>query len=174
MRRLMLLRHAKAERPVGVRDLERTLDARGQEDAPRIGAYMASHGLKPDKVIVSTSARTQQTWDLASGAFDKPPPVTFDERVYENETEILFDLVGTTEPEVQSLLLVGHSPSVHELAEFLIGTGDLDGRRLLHEKFPTAALVVIDFDAVAWDGVKASSGRFERFVTPKSFPDASE
>jgi phosphohistidine phosphatase len=174
MRRLILLRHAKAERPVGVRDLDRPLDSRGQEDAPRVGAYMTNHGLRPDKVIVSTSVRTQQTWDLAAGAFDKPPPVTFDERVYENESDILFGLIGTTEPQIQSLLLVGHSPSVHELAEFLIGTGDLEGRRLLHEKFPTAALVVIDFDADAWDRVEASSGRFERFVTPKSFPEATE
>jgi phosphohistidine phosphatase len=39
MRRLMLLRHAKTERPTpGQRDRERMLTKRGRADAPAIGA----------------------------------------------------------------------------------------------------------------------------------------
>ena len=46
--RLMLLRHAKSERPVlGQRDHDRTLNKRGHDDAPKIGAYMARHAGEP-------------------------------------------------------------------------------------------------------------------------------
>ena len=49
MRRLLLLRHAKAERSQpGQRDRDRVLAERGRNDAPRIGAYLARHGLVPD------------------------------------------------------------------------------------------------------------------------------
>ena len=54
MRRLMLLRHAKTERPEpGERDRDRKLMKRGRADAPVIGAYMAHHGLGPDLALVS-------------------------------------------------------------------------------------------------------------------------
>ena len=48
MRRLMLLRHAKSDWTVpGARDHDRTLNARGREAAPKMGAYMARHALVP-------------------------------------------------------------------------------------------------------------------------------
>ena len=54
MRRLFLFRHGKAERSEpGMPDRERALIDRGRKDAARIGAYMASHGLVPDRVILS-------------------------------------------------------------------------------------------------------------------------
>jgi phosphohistidine phosphatase len=60
MRRLMLLRHAKSDwtRP-GTRDHERALAPRGREAEPRIGAYMAHHGLTPDLVLCSTATRAR-------------------------------------------------------------------------------------------------------------------
>src|SRR5579885_942709 len=54
MRRLLLLRHAKAERSVpGAADQERNLVERGRSDAGKIGLYMASHGLVPDQVLLA-------------------------------------------------------------------------------------------------------------------------
>ena len=48
MRRLLLLRHAKAERSApGASDHERALIERGRKDAVKIGAYMAGHALIP-------------------------------------------------------------------------------------------------------------------------------
>src|SRR5258708_13854511 len=61
--RLMLLRHAKAEKAEsGMRDRDRRLNARGRDDAARIAAHMARHALLPDRVIVSSAQRTRETW----------------------------------------------------------------------------------------------------------------
>src|ERR1043166_3833663 len=78
MRRLMLLRHAKSDRSKpGERDRDRTVAPRGRAAAPRIGAYMAGHGLRPDLVICSTAVRTRETWDLVAPAFRKAPQVAY-------------------------------------------------------------------------------------------------
>ena len=67
MRRLLLFRHAKAERTEpGERDFERVLTDQGRKDAARIGAYMAGHSCVPDRVAISPSARTQETWKFAA------------------------------------------------------------------------------------------------------------
>ena len=74
MRRLLLFRHAKAERSEpGTQDRSRGLIDRGRKDAARIGAYMATHALVPDRVMMSPAARTQETWKHAAAAF-KPAP----------------------------------------------------------------------------------------------------
>jgi phosphohistidine phosphatase len=168
MRRLMLLRHAKSDWSLpGQGDHDRALATRGREAAPRIGAYMARHRLRPDHVICSTAMRTRETWELVAPEFAKPPPVIYDERIYANNPEILLDIVRRTGPEVQVLLLVGHNPSLHVVAEQLSATSHGDARRQLREKFPTAGLAVIDFPIDAWDRVHPRAGRLERMITPR-------
>jgi phosphohistidine phosphatase len=167
MRRLMLLRHAKSDRSQpGQRDHDRPLAPRGRETAPRIGAYMAGHGLRPDLVVCSTAARTRETWDLVAPAFGDPSRIAYDERIYKNDPAILLDVVKETAPGVHVLLLVGHNPSFQALAESLTASGHGDARQRLREKFPTAALAVIDFPVDAWGRVHPHSGRLDRLITP--------
>jgi phosphohistidine phosphatase len=175
MRRLMLLRHAKSDwtRP-GTRDHERTLAPRGREAAPRIGAYMARHGLLPDLVLCSTATRTRETWDLAAATFPDPPPTTYDERVYESGAGTLLDVVKEAKPGVHGLLLVGHNPGLHDLAQRLIASGDVDMRQRLTEKFPTGALAVIDFAVDDWRKLHPRSGRLDRFVVPRMLEAATD
>ena len=52
-------------------------------DAARIGAYMASHGLTPDRVIVSPAARCQETWTLMASAMRPAPAVSTLEQIYD-------------------------------------------------------------------------------------------
>jgi phosphohistidine phosphatase len=74
--RLMLLRHAKAEKAEpGARDQTRRLNDRGRSDSETIGAYLARHDLVPDLVVVSTAQRTRETWEHVAQAFSPTPGV---------------------------------------------------------------------------------------------------
>jgi phosphohistidine phosphatase len=175
MRRLLLLRHAKAERPhQSGRDRDRVLTQRGRDDAARAGAFVVRHGLIPDLVVVSPSARTRETWDFAAAAFADAPEPVFDERIYEAEAQMLLEVIAETGPEVASLLLVGHNPGMQELAALLIASGDLEARQRLNENFPTAALAVIDFALPDWSRLHPKSGRLERFVDRHSLAAATD
>jgi phosphohistidine phosphatase len=175
MRRLMLLRHAKSDRSdPGARDYDRVLNTRGREAAPRVGAYMASHGLIPDLAIVSPAARTRETWELVAAALSTQPQVLYDERIYQNIPDVLLGLVNRTNPGVQVLLLVGHNPSLGMLAEMLTASGHGDARQRLREKFPTAALAVIDFAIDAWNRMHPHSGRLDRLITPRLLEASSD
>ena len=62
MRRLLLLRHGKAEpSQPGMPDLTRALIDRGRKAAAKIGPYLPSHSLTPDRVVFSPAARTRET-----------------------------------------------------------------------------------------------------------------
>jgi phosphohistidine phosphatase len=175
MRRLMLLRHAKSDRSSpGAVDRDRSLEPRGKETAPRIGAYMARHGLVPEMTICSTARRTRDTWTLVAAAFTKPPAVTFEDRIYDATANAILDVVHETGDDVHCLLIVGHNPGLQDLAGLLIAAGDVEARERLHEKFPTAGLAVIDFAYDDWEKLHRRTGRLDRFVTPRSLTAATD
>src|SRR5947207_9952859 len=112
MLRLMLLRHAKSDRGLpGASDHDRPLNPRGLEAAPKVGVYMAEHGLAPDLALASTAARARQTLDLALAAFHKALPtrgqvkIVSDRRLYLASAERILEVVAGTPPAVHTLLV---------------------------------------------------------------------
>ena len=155
-------------------DHDRPLNRRGQEAAPKIGAYMARHGLLPDLVLCSTALRARETWEELATEFTAHPLTVYEERLYNARPERILELVRDTKDRVRSLLLVGHNPGLQELSSLLIASGDLEHRERLREKLPTAGLVVIDFAVDEWTKVHPHAGRLERFVAPRWLEAATD
>ena len=166
MRRLILLRHAKAGPKTGA-DIDRPLAPRGREAAARMGAYLRDEELLPELALVSDSRRTRETWDLVR-PFLGDAQARFERRIYEALPARLLTVVREVEPSVRTLLMIGHNPGFHELAQRLVGHGEDDALADLKKRFPTAAVAVIDFAVDAWADVDAGGGRLDRFVTPKA------
>jgi phosphohistidine phosphatase len=175
MRRLLLLRHAKAERSQpGGNDRDRVLAERGRTDALKLGAYMVRHAFMPDLAVVSTAVRTRETWEQVAAAFQDIPPAKFDDRLYEASPQAILEVIKETGPQVGTLLLIGHNPGVQELAAILIAAGDVDARQRLKEDFPTSALAVVNFAVEDWPKVHRHGGRLEHFVTPESLKSRTD
>ena len=174
MRRLILFRHAKAEASEpGMKDRDRVLVERGRKDAAKIGAYMAGHGIIPDKVVISPAARTQETWKHAASAFRPSPAAMSVEAIYDATPHALLAIIKVSPTPAHTLLIVGHNPGLHEVALMLIASGDIETRERLREKLPTAGLIIIDFAFDDWNKLHPQSGRLERFVSPKSLEAAT-
>lgn len=167
-RRLLLLRHAKADWPHDVLDHQRPLAAGGIAAASLMGAYLAQEKLIPERALVSTSARTRATWSLVQTALRQDIAAVFEPRIYEAHPSDLLDVIRDTPDSVQTLLLVGHNPGIHALALELIARGDQDARENLQYNYPPASLTIVDFKASTWAEISVQSGFLERFVTPKT------
>ena len=168
---LSLLRHAKSSwANPGQQDFDRPLNERGLDAAPRMGAFMAGHGITPDLVLCSPSARTRQTLDLMLPYFSAKPTVLYEDAIYLGAPSILLKRVRKLPADVQHAMIVAHDPGLHRLAMELPGSGDPDMLQTLAQKFPTAALAVIVFEARSWSKVKPGAGRLKLFMTPKRLP----
>ncbi len=163
---LVLVRHAKAAAE-GRTDAERPLADRGRVDAPAIGRWLADQGVVPDLVVVSPARRARQTWELAAGALGTLAPAV-DERVYRNTLDDLLDVVRATPDVVETLVLVGHNPSIEVLAAALDdGAGPLDARLALAEKYPTSGVAVLDVHG-PWAGIARGSATLAAFGVPRA------
>ncbi|WP_030664711.1 histidine phosphatase family protein [Streptomyces rimosus] len=152
LRRLLLLRHAKADRPPGTADHERPLSERGRRDARAAGQLLAKEDWLPDLVLCSTALRTRETWDLAAAELAGLPPVRFEPRLYHPPVPQLLAVVREVPPHVSTLLVVGHNPSLRDAV--LVAAGDGVGRRIrqVEEKFPTAAIALLAWRGT-WEGL---------------------
>ncbi|MFE0426642.1 SixA phosphatase family protein [Streptomyces sp. NPDC058953] len=164
-RRIVLLRHAKADWPE-VSDHERPLAERGRKDAPVAGRRLADTGISFDLALCSSAARTRETWKLAVGELPHRPRTVYEERLYEASLGELIALVNEVSDEVSDLVLIGHNPGMHALADALAGEADGDLLpRMNRSGFPTSAFAVIGFTG-SWKSVEHGVGTLTEFWTP--------
>jgi phosphohistidine phosphatase len=151
---LIVVRHAKADSPLGTPDADRPLSPRGTRDAKAAGDALRAGGRRPDRVICSTALRARQT----VAGLDLDSAVTLESRVYGADVDDLLDLLREQVDDPGVLLLVGHNPSLHELVLSLTGApGD---------RFPTSATAVITFEG-AWSELTPGTGRLVSIWTPR-------
>ena len=168
MHRLILMRHAQAERaaPSGL-DRDRSLDARGRQEALAMGRALAERGLRPDLALVSTATRTRETWELLQEAFGDVE-VRLEPALYNAPSEVLRTHVERAEDEAGCLLVLAHNPGVHMLAhDYLVESAAspsvLDR---MAGGFPTAAVAVFEVDV-------AGRCAYDGFFTPRSVGGAT-
>lgn len=168
MRRLILLRHAKSSwSDPELDDHDRPLNARGRRAAPMMGGWMREQGLAPDHVTMSDSARTQETWALASAAFDAPPEPVVTPLLYHADPATMLDALRAAPAGARTVLMIGHQPGVSGFARKLCGGEAPAQCARAFQHYPTAAAAVFEFDAAAWSDVDWGAARFTAFACPR-------
>lgn len=151
MKRVILVRHAKASHPPGLEDRDRPLGTRGECDAPEMGRRLARRGVQPGAIVSSPAQRALATARLIARELGYPrDEIGLDERIYEAEAGDLLEVVRGADGRIETLMLVGHNPGMTELAVVLAPD--------FREELPTCAVVALDLPADTWKGVRRGSG----------------
>ena len=92
MDRLILMRHAKAERrSASGDDFDRPLTEDGRRDAAMVGLALAKDGLAPTLALVSAAQRTVETWETMRGSFPKARAQVLRSLYNATPMEVLYD-----------------------------------------------------------------------------------
>jgi phosphohistidine phosphatase len=163
-RNLILLRHAKAEHPERMEDIQRPLSLVGRRQAGRVGASLAAAGMVPDLVLCSSSVRTRQTWDLARATLGATPEVRFVEGIYYAGSRDLLEIVQEVVDDVRTLLVVGHEPTMSHVAAELAGPGS-DPTTLARVRVgvPTASWSLLEV-ATSWRELSTGGATLQRLT----------
>lgn len=142
---LILMRHAKSSwGSPQLSDHDRPLNKRGVRSAQALGAWMRKKGYLPDAAVISSSARTQETFARLGLAIS----ADIRRSLYlAEETRMLDVLKAQREPVI---LMIGHNPGIATMAENLVMQAPDHPR--FHD-YPTGATTVIRWDAEAWKDI---------------------
>lgn len=159
MPRLLLIRHAESVIRATGSDLARPLTARGRANAKRVGIYLRTSGLHPNRAICSPALRARDTLDaIVHELPQEPPSREVCDALYYANAETLFDILCQTPGSVETLLVTGHNPGIGEFAHLL-----LRPENDLPRHFPAPCLAVIDIICDDWSEAGAGRGRLDRF-----------
>lgn len=169
MKQLLLLRHAKSKWKGSAKhgsDHDRPLARRGVKDARTLGKLLAASDPKLDRVLCSSAVRARQTWELLEGRLGTGVEVQTQRSLYMPTREALLSHIAQLPKELQTVLIVGHNPSLEALALSLVKKGEPALRARLAEKFPTCTLCVLVWPGDTFQDVASAEVSLRTFVTP--------
>lgn len=168
LKRLVLLRHAKSDYPMGVSDHDRPLASRGNREAPAAGAWLRENDVVPGFIVTSDALRTRSTcaW-VISELGEKAPTPYLDSRVYGASSTKLCAIINETPETVTTLLVIGHQPVLQELAMRLASVdSDEEAVYELAMDYPTLGMTVLE-TTKDWAEIDGRDMRVTNFVVPR-------
>lgn len=167
MTRLYLLRHAKSswDEP-GLADRDRPLAPRGRRAAERMAEHLRAEGIRPDIVLCSPALRARRTLEIVRPSLGEPE-VTVEDALYGIDADALLGRLRELPEGTDAAMVVGHNPTLQDLALDLAGEGEDLPR--LREKLPTGALLALAFEG-AWHDLGPGTARLGSFVSPRDLP----
>ena len=158
LRRLLVLRHAKAE-AVAASDHARRLTHRGQRDAADAGRWAQASGFLPDHVFVSTAARAEETWSGFAHAAGLDLEPEMDAALYSAGPYSALEVLRTAPVDARTVMIVGHNPTMAHLVHlFDDGSADPVAFAGISAGFPTCALAVLEL-AGEWAALDLGGAR---------------
>ncbi len=163
MKRIVIVRHAKAV-PYGYdMDFDRELTDRGENDAGNIGRELKRKGIVPDLMISSPAARALKTAQIFAEnlGFDSNQ-IQEKMAIYDGLTTAGFLSIVHQLPEnAKTVFFFGHNPGFHYLVSNLLTS--------FWGEMPTCSTVGIDFNVESWLEIEVRTGKTAFHLVPKNF-----
>lgn len=157
MKKLLLIRHARATHESGFKDFERPLVESGLKDAAVMASRLKENKHIPQILISSPALRTISTANVFTQHLAIPHAQT-NEVIYEASVYSLVKVINDASAANDFIGLVGHNPGISELLYYF--TGQM-------QDVPTCAMMLIEFDTDDWASITSDDGKLTYYDYPK-------
>lgn len=160
MKKLYIVRHSqKEEEQLNKDDYDRKLSIEGEKEAKIMANNLALRNPSIDLIVASPAIRTRRTAEIFAEILNYKKSIMLNEVLYMAFVNELIETISYTFDTVDSMLLVGHNPSLTALAITLVG---------FKEKFQMGAIMEIEFDCNSWIDISKENARLISYESPKS------
>jgi phosphohistidine phosphatase len=157
MKKLLLIRHAKAEKDSVGKDFDRQLKYPGIQDARFMADHIREAGIVPQLVVTSPALRTLTTAEIFADAFKLPDP-TEEKSIYEASQQTWLKVINRLPDQYDLVAVVGHNPGVANILYYLTGEA-----REVH----TSTTALIEFELDKWSEISGDTGKLTYYSSPK-------
>jgi len=157
MKKLLLIRHAKAEKDIAGKDFDRPLKYPGIQDARFMADRIKEQSIVPQLIVTSPALRTKTTAEIFADAFKLPEPKT-DKSIYEASQQTWLKVINKLSESYDFIAVVGHNPGVSYILQYLTGE-----TREVH----TSTVALIEFEIDDWASITGDSGKLTYYSSPK-------
>lgn len=166
-RTLVVIRHAKSSWNDPLRsDFERTLNDRGNSDAPDMARRLKKAGIIPDLMIASAAKRTRETATLMAGVLGyDPAAIQLEEKLYHCLPVTMEEVLYAVSDDVRTVFIIAHNPGITDFvnqfsSQFYVGN------------LPTCGVVAVHFNGASWNELSTAKKNVFLYDTPKNEHDS--
>ncbi|MBL4679040.1 MAG: histidine phosphatase family protein [Mucilaginibacter sp.] len=157
MKKLLLIRHAKATHEPGYIDFERPLTNKGFEQCETMTARLIKNNIKPQLLVSSPALRTLSTANVFSQELGLATATTYPD-IYDASENTLLKVISNLPNEYDFIALVGHNPGISQVLYALSNEP---------KEMSTCAVALIEFEADSWMELQEGAGKLTLFDSPK-------
>ncbi len=158
MKKLYIVRHThKALEKPGQDDYDRELSKEGLDEATKIAKKLASTSIKTDLIVSSPAVRTRQTAEIFSDVLNYDKSIMYNEVLYLAFVNELLETISYTFDTVDTMILIGHNPSLTALAITLTD---------FKERFEIGGIMEIEFDCKSWIDIDKENAKLVSYILP--------
>ncbi len=152
MKTLYIMRHTqKDESNPEQYDYDVELTQKGLKDSQIIAQKLKDNSILPDLIVSSPAMRTRQTAEIVAKTLKYRKNIMYNEVIYQAFVNEIVESITYTFDTVDSLLIIGHNPSLTALAitftEF-------------KEEIKMGSIVKIEFDCNSWTTIDKNNAKF--------------
>jgi phosphohistidine phosphatase len=162
MKRLIFVRHGKAEDPVsGISDFERSLTLKGKIISRLMAKKLKETEKSAVTIISSPAFRAFETALIFAGELGvDPEKIILNSHIYYRmNLKYLSSVISDAETSGNTIIMFGHNPSFTEIADGLSAEGC--------DFILKSGVVCISFKAGSWADIKQKSGKIEYYLKPE-------
>lgn len=159
MKYIILMRHAKSDwNDLSLTDHQRSLNKRGNTDAPLMAQRIKSYGILPELMLVSDATRTRETWQHIAEPLGNAQ-TQFDADLYLASTSTIIQKLKKLDNMIDNVLLLAHNPGITDVFY------DLAGIRI--DNVPTAGVGCIKLHTDQFSEIETCEKELIYFTYPK-------
>ncbi|MFD0764161.1 SixA phosphatase family protein [Mucilaginibacter lutimaris] len=157
MKKLLLIRHAKATHESGFADFERPLTDKGFQQAELMAARLQANSIQPQILVASPALRTLATANVFSQVLGLPNAIT-NKTIYDASESALLKVIEGLPQDKDFIALVGHNPGISQVLYYLSGA---------IKEVPPCSVALIEFELDTWAEIYEATGKLTFYDTPK-------
>jgi phosphohistidine phosphatase len=161
MKKIILVRHAKAEDPsLNSDDFSRRLTERGKENAASLGRWLSDKVADRVLILSSPAKRTSSTAKRIAKALNySPDNIVYKDSIYLSSLSNLSYILQESSEAYSEIILVGHNPGMSELLDYLSEKPE--------EPFRTCGCAILELSVENWSHTGRSCGKVTQRETPR-------
>lgn len=170
MKKLLLLRHAQAlPATAAVQDFDRALSPKGKEDAQKLGEVLSGQKLTIGLIKSSSAKRTQETTACVCEGLGQQIHAEYSKSIYSAGTGELFASIQDTDDTIETLMIVGHNPTIYELVSKLAANGSNAVFDSLAHGYAPATLTIIETHCDKWADIDPDQCEAKAVFDPSDY-----
>ena len=166
MKNLFLLRHCEAYHfEENKSDHQKQLNDNGRKCARLLKNWFEKNNIVLDYILTSSANRTLTTANIIFSKYEYK--IHQKKELYLCDYKEILKELKILDNNLNSVIIVGHEPSISESLKFLISYCRPDLEYVTKSLYPTGGLSVINFNITNWNKIDEKTGILDAFITPQ-------